>query len=388
MNPRGWLFCGAAVVLLTLFWIFRGQAMYLDEKFYVDQIVHYFQGDFSYRNPMNAMPPGYHAVLAAVAGLVGSSDLGVLRFLNVAIALGFAALFYAVARRIDPSTATLRTAQCLALPVVLPFTFLVYTDIFSMAMLLGALYATMNGRSTMAGLICSGSILVRHNNIFFALMLMAWIVAEKKRALAGFVPAFILFGGVMLWWNRGLVAGDAMHHPPGIYTGNLFLTLIMLLAFFLPVALDLLGEFRLDERGRRALLLWAVLGALFVFAFPNNHPYNHSAQLVRNFVLEFFTRDLEHRLLFLPLLAAVAWLLVADPLRTRHGGLLYGVSLAYLLPIWLAEPRFCLVPLVLFTLFRQTRGWLVETACVVVNVGFCAYLLSIMLSRPRFPFFL
>lgn len=386
---------GAIVaVAATVHVLLRGQPMLVDEMFHFDQVSRYLTGN-PIRNAMLSMPTTYHLLMAVTASMLGISSLDAVRLLNLGVSLGFVALFYAAARQRDPDRAPLRTLQCFFLPVLLPLFFLVYTDPAALLVLMAAMLAHGNRRSDLAGLFGFVAVLVRHTNIFFCLLLAAWTwldeqrrgtpVAGRVRAVAPFAPSLVLLA-YLLHGFGGVVAGDSTHHPFGLFTGNLMLTVLMLAAFFLPAAIATLRDATRQQVVRTAGLS-AVLGLLFLVAFPNDHPYNHVDYYVRNIVMYHFTKGFAWRLLFLPVVVAASWLLVTDPLEGPDAWVAYPVGLMYVLPIWLVEPRFCLVPLVLFLLLRRQWSRPVEYGILAVEVACSGWFVTLMLSRPHHPYF-
>src|SRR5512141_427243 len=110
-----------------------------DETYHYAQIQLFLRGDFRVLSQYLTTLPGYHAAVAAGLWLTGSDSLGAARAINALFGLAAAAGFHSLRRSLWPDTEALATAQFLALPILTPLFFLVYTDVLALALLLWAL---------------------------------------------------------------------------------------------------------------------------------------------------------------------------------------------------------------------------------------------------------
>ena len=122
---------------------------------------------------------------------------------------------------------------------------------------------------------------------------------------------------------------------------------------------------------RRPSTWVALVVALAVFwsGFAADHPYNADNLFVRNHILEWAKTSWTHRLaFFLP----VAITCVSLPsVRLSSGGwLVYPATVAFLLPSWLIEQRYYLIPFALLLADREPLDPRVEW----IQVGFSAVL--------------
>jgi alpha-1,2-glucosyltransferase len=105
----------------------------------------------------------------------------------------------------------------------------------------------------------------------------------------------------------------------------------------------------------RRPVTWAVLAAMFAlfwFAFAADHPYNKETNFLRNQILLWATASHTHRLLFF--LPVAVTCLSLPSLRLPPGGwLVYPATVAFLLPSWLIEQRYYLIPLALVLADRE-----------------------------------
>ena len=103
---------------------------------------------------------------------------------------------------------------------------------------------------------------------------------------------------------------------------------------------------------------WVLLLALFpIFwlGFVVDHPYNleRTSFFMRNAVLVYFSSTPLHRLAFFIPVAIAAVCFTAMPIK-KPWWLLFPFTVIFLLPEWLVEQRYYLIPLSLFILARPT----------------------------------
>jgi len=113
----------------------RHRGVYTDELNHYSQIELFLRGEFRVFTRYLTTIPGYHAIVAAILKMTGGESLDAARLVNAAFALIAVAGFHALRKRLWPGTETLATAQLLALPILVPLFFLVYTDVLAIALL-------------------------------------------------------------------------------------------------------------------------------------------------------------------------------------------------------------------------------------------------------------
>lgn len=118
--------------------------------------------------------------------------------------------------------------------------------------------------------------------------------------------------------------------------------------------------------------------AFFLGTFEIDHPYNTEpwAQwFLSNQILSFFGKDALHKaLFFLPILYAICSLIVT-PLYDKRYNLIYPFSILFLLPHWLVDPRYHLIPLVLFLLFKRDDPSPINYLTMLAYVALSGWLL-------------
>ena len=118
----------------------------------------------------------------------------------------------------------------------------------------------------------------------------------------------------------------------------------------------------------------AILLLIFLATFTISHPHNfRSDYFLRNWFL-YQLKDMFKYQLYAYL--AIAWSILSfavTPFRQKYQYWLYPISALALLPVWLIEQRYYIVPFVLFMLFRVPQARWTEVSLL---------LWSILLSIP------
>jgi alpha-1,2-glucosyltransferase len=181
--------------------------------------------------------------------------------------------------------------------------------------------------------------------------------------------------------NHGQVAlGDVGSHPlRSLYFTNIFFLLFLSCCLFPP----LWWGYRRDVLAIcRSWWTWlALLGLfpLFWLGFVNDHPHNTERPdlFLRNAILIYFSSTAIHRLLLFVPVAIAGICLAAVPMK-RPWWLLYPFTILFLLPEWLVEQRYYLIPLTLFLLAReQTSRWTERLQTTLFFAGSVALFLMV-----------
>ncbi len=154
-----------------------------------DEIVHYGQinrfdhGDFRVAYKYLTMLPGYHLVMSSVLWATGERSLEAARLLNAIFGVLAILAFHLLRKRIWPEESSLLTLQFALLPILLPYDFLVYTDVMSLGLVLAATAATVRSRHVLAGALMIAAMAVRQTNVIW-LPLLAGIATVADLAAA------------------------------------------------------------------------------------------------------------------------------------------------------------------------------------------------------------
>ena len=368
------------LVLVVAFFVFSDNEPRWDERAHWRQIELFVDRHWSMEPSITTLP-GYHALIALAAWITHSARLPTVRLVQFEIALATIVTFFFLARRRDPACATPKTLQFVFLPLLFPLFFMVYTDVASLGFVLLTALAASAGRYPASGVLGLAACLVRQNNIVWVALAFAqgyvadhgWRWPPRVATLLRYTPVLLSAAAIVGWlaFNRGQAAvGDVKAHPLGTpHLGNVFFMLFLAGILFLP----LWWGYRKETWARlRRPATWAALAvtfALFWFGFTADHPYNTEYGFLRNQVLMWATATRTHMLVFfLPI--AAACLSLPSVRLARAGWLIYPATVAFLLPSWLIEQRYYLIPLALLLADREP----VDSRIEWVQVGYSAIL--------------
>lgn len=389
----GGLYCAALVASL-------GAPLRGDEPYHYAQVHLFRHGDGRILDLYLTTIPGFHAAVAAVMAACGLDTPGAARAINAGFGLVAAAGFHALRQRSWPGTETIATAQFLALPILAPLFFLVYTDVLALALILWATVAALAGRHVLAALALLAVVLVRQNDVVWAVLvasLAATPVLREHRGreallqLRAFWPYLVPIAAFCAFWawngSISLSRAQAAFHPLTLKLGNPYFALLLAGALLPLQVLAGLGRFAQALRARPWLLVLPVAGfALYAFGFHADNPYNAALpdHLPRNALLLKLEADPIWRVA-----AGLAMMLAACglgtvALRPRAALLLYPLAALFLAASWLIEQRYAIVPLVMWLAFREHRGRAVELATLALWLLLAVWVISGVLGGRFF----
>ena len=122
-----------------------------DEPIHGIQIWRLYQGSRTVV-PRITMVPSYHAVLASIAYLIGFYHDAVHRLVTMLAGLSLPWLAYRIALKTPAAAAGRRALQVFFFPLLYPFFFLIYTDVWASAALLATQLFALSRRYWLAGL--------------------------------------------------------------------------------------------------------------------------------------------------------------------------------------------------------------------------------------------
>ncbi len=373
------------------FFLIKEHGMMMDEHEHFRQIVRIINDKFI-PDPSLPMTPGYHFVMGYSARVLGWSTFPNIRFISFIFNLATILVFYLIARLIDKGSAWIRTIQYSFLPILFPYFPLIYTDIFSLLVILLSLLALEKEHYTISGIMGAASILVRQNNLIWVVLFNLLIYVRNygytikresirkhiKRTYAfllaplGFVAFYIINGGIAVGSASRQFVFISLVHP-----GNIFFCLFLFIFLFMPIVLSYgkeLGRFM----GKYKFILPAILFLYpyFALTFLNRHPFNSpdTTFFLRNELITYFGKDTLHQAIFFAISMISLVSLFVIKLRQKEYYLFYPATAIILLPVWLIEQRYFTVPFTFFLLFRKTKNMWVEYLLVILFIFTSYYL--------------
>ncbi len=343
------------------------------------------------------MLPTYH-VVATLCWKAFGPHLAVLRGLSAILAVLAIVVFGAIARHEaleHPGDAILHFAW---LPILFPFLAMVYTEAMSMLFLVLAVYMHVRRRFLLSAVMLLLACLVRQSNALWVVFMALWAILQIDRA-AGFCPrvpsgpevprectrpfsffrasvgrvwghvVVLALAASFLIYNRGpsLIMVEA--NRPRFNAAQFYLFTLFILFLWAPIWVSRLHsevqcfrQWGMEHRVKAALVVILGMAGVFLLAlgYDNPHPWNRNVSYLRNLPLIAMSRYASARFAVASLIIIVAPIIVRFTLaqvNRRLLGLVWLLSLLFLLPHSLAEPRYYIVPMFLLNLFtRFTAG--------------------------------
>ncbi|MGH9425854.1 MAG: hypothetical protein ACRD2L_06050 [Terriglobia bacterium] len=350
--------------LLVAHLFFMHTPLRADETFHIRQVHKFLAGSFT-PNPSITTIPGYHYILFALAKLTGWQTNASLRLFSLLFGIGCVILIWRL------TTSVYRKVLFACVPIIFPYFFLVYTDIASLFFVLLGLYFIQAHKYTPAAFAAIIACSMRQTDIVWLTFLGLYAYIGKfgftfdskkkkwiERNLWSFALGLVLFLLFLLWNHGNVSLGDLRSHPTGpLHMSNVWFMLFLFALLFLPFALPKALE--TVKRFWRKPLFWIATPGVFIFflvSFTNTHPYNlkWANYFIRNAILIFSTQSLAHKtLFFIPIFITLA-ALISTKLDTAAQYLLYPMSVLFLVPSWLIEPRYYIIPFTLFIVFAHS----------------------------------
>jgi alpha-1,2-glucosyltransferase len=393
---------GLGVLYVAAILFSQSGAARTDEIYHFAQIELFRHGEFRVLDRYLTTIPGYHAVVATLLKLTGSDSLGAARTITALFGLLAAAAFHMLRRQTQPGSEALATAQFLALPVLAPFFFLVYTDVLALALVLWATVATTRDRHWLAAIAMCGALLVRQNDVVWAgflAALAAWPefreqrFSNPKRLLALVVPYLVPVAAFLAFWawngSISLSHEQAALHPElSFHSGNLLFGLGLAGFLLLPQGAKPSRDVRAAARARPWLLIVMLVAFIaFQIAFSADNPYNAAmpAFYIHNAIVQALLHNRDVRLLGAAGAMSGVAVLIMTRLRPPAAAWLFPIAALALASEWLVEPRYMIIPLALWLAFREMRSKTIEYVTLALWAALAVWIFAGMISGRLFP---
>lgn len=388
------------LILAVFSW---GFSSYAQRPFIVDEYHHFAQfrifldGEWKMDSEIPNIP-GYHLILASLGKIFQFQEFSAARLATSFISFFCVVIFYFSARCISEEGALLKSLQFAFLPILFPFFFLIYADVFSLLLVVTSTLAFTKGQRNPGYLFCILSVLVRQSNIIWLLFFFVyayledfgWIFKLKDiyehclrswLCLIGFL-SFCLF--VLI--NEGVSMGHVKYHPTfSFHTGNIFFYLFLLFCLSVPIFLS---------RGKQlvsAMMNWKyslptiiTVTAIFYLSFKVDNPLNSYQNHLRNQLLYYFNNSVWHQTLLLLTCLFTIFGLTTVQLSKKSYYIIYPATILFLAPVWLIEQRYYLVPFMLFLLYRKPANIYIEALQVGLYLSASIWLTSNIVNSKGF----
>ncbi len=368
-----------------------------DEVSHYPQVLEFLAGRFGVR-PDLTMLPGYHAVLAALGWLTGAQELGALRLVSFGLGLVAVLSFAVAARTLHAPSAPTRTLQFFLFPLICPFLFLVYSDVFALAPLLLGLALLVRRRWSLAGVVSALSLLIRQSHVVWLACFVVLGYARRygwrvriREALGHAVVSwpFVLAGAAFVGfviWNGGVALGDKADFESGLYVTNLWFGLGVFPLLLLPVCLARLPSALASLRSLGTWAMLAVVAVAYAASWKITHGDNTNiGNFVHNYVAVWADSGPGPRVLFFVPIASSVLLLREWRLPGGAGPAILAFWALSVLPLEMVEFRYHLVPLVFFLLLRPLESRRVEVLTALWFAGLSGGALLGIQTAVAFP---
>jgi alpha-1,2-glucosyltransferase len=388
---------------------------YMDEVFHVPQTVEYCQGRFDAWDDMITTPPGLYllavGVYKPVEWLMGYSVCSVmaLRLVNLVGALVLFVVCMAINTRIHGHYTTWMAASVVLLPFLFMQHVLYYTDTWSTCLVLMAYLAALDQRYWMSAWIAWVSCWFRQTNVVWMLFVAAvsldrawkgtvlqqraidvsildyvWACIHTIQTrwrdsldmLIPYVLVLLSFVGFVVW-NGGIVLGDRTNHVAVLHIPQLyyFTTTLMVLTW-LTSPVEQLQQTRTTWRWLWSHKLVAIVMTICIGITVHLYTYEHRYLLADNRHLTFYVwRRIVKRHWIVPYALTPVYALSATHIvrslartKTLLFCVAYGAATALVLvPAALLEPRYFILPYVMYRLQTPQRSLVEPAVFTVVN---------------------
>lgn len=355
-----------------------------DEWIHFPQVSRMRAGDWLGIDPSLTMLTGYHGLVAALMKAFGAESLGTARLLSASSGALAIWTFHGARRAATGDTSILPAQQLALWPVLLCFVFLVYTDVLSLAMVLGAWWLSLRHRHIPAALVLLVSLLVRQNNVIWAGFVAAFALWDAVRwqpwrdwhlSLKIALPYLAVAGAFVTYWlamGRISVSETQSHaHYLSFHVGNAYFALAIV-ALTMPLHV-VLGLRRFASMPKAWWLLPLASLVLFFVLFAVDHPYNRIVPQynIRNAFLLHLAAHPPANALF-GLVGTLAACGMAGTQAPR-AWIALPFALMALCAAWLIEPRYAMVPIALWLALRRQEHATIEWATLALWGGLAVY---------------
>lgn len=369
---------------------------YMDEIFHVRQALEYFKGNWTEWDPMITTPPGLYVLSVIILRLFRvSGSLENLRWLNVGIGI----LILIVARSIAKSThkafANERAFLIALLPNLLIFFGLYYTDAGSVLFCLLAHLGLIKGRIWSFMLVSLISLTFRQTNIIWVAcfsiadricshvngdLKKLWIKRNLYYKDLLLSSTLLVIFAVGVYLNGGIVLGDKTSHSASLHFAQFFYCTSLIFLFCWPLLISSIHKLRVIP-----FILVSCSCYVSIRYGTIVHPYLLADN--RHWTNFIWRRVLKYEFIRYALIPihSISVLLISEALMNR--GLLwvlgyFGTCAIVLIPSPLIEPRYYILPLVVFILNcnMSIKRTVILQICVFIVINM--FIIGMFLYRP------
>lgn len=370
--------------LLALLFAQSATRLVADESVHVPQIQWLLQGRFD-AHPLLTTIPGFHLAMAGVLKLLAIDSVASMRAIGLAFGIVAALVFWRIRRKLGDASAVRSAALLFFLPFLYPYYFLIYTDVLSLALVLGAMLATLERRHLLSALALLLAIAVRQNNVLWAGFMPLFALwptlreanwrpwrcpGDCARVIWPYLLPVAAFLGYWAWNGTiSLSKQVADGHPDlRLHVGNIYFSLFLFFVFF-PQDVWI-GAKRFGAALRRNP--WWLLVPVVIIAFAKLKGSYDNTQFtdyfIRNWIIQTVRYGDWERWAFAVVVALSACSIAFVRFSVGQAWLIYPFSIFYLGSSWLIENRYSIIPFALWMALRTTGSDLADRVRLAVWV--------------------
>lgn len=366
--------------------------LHADEAFHAGQIWLFYDG----RNELAGnitVPPTYHFIVGKIIQFTGHYHDNLLRLISLSIGILAVPVAYLVARFYHSEEAWIRTLQIYFTPLIFPYFFVLYTDIWSLLFVALTFLLVLYNRPFSAGFAGFAAVLIRQDNVAWIGLAYIFLCLESvykldraniqrliMNALGKGVIFNLLFISflIFVYLNGGVAIGDAAAHEISAFNpSNIHVFLICCWLLFIPLHFAQLPKIR--QLLHNPFVVFALVLGFFVYiaTLKNTHGYN---QIMYDY---FVHNGLIHLLTDFPVIKVVSYIFAAWTLLSlwtmelpdRRWRWLIPVALLAALGHPLIEPRYYIPAFFLIHILRPRLSHNTEMGLLMFYILISAYLL-------------
>ena len=366
--------------------------LHADEGFHASQIWLFYSGEDRLAGNIT-VPPTYHYIIGKIVKFTGGYHDNLLRFISLTIALLSIPVIYLVANFYSHTNAWEKTLHVYFTPLIFPYFFVLYTDIWSLFAIALSLLLALHRRFYLAGLAGGLAILIRQDNIAWIGLVYLYVCFESinkmnkvnaihfaRNALtkgAVFNLIFLCFLA-FVYINGGVAIGDAEAHKISAFNlSNFHAFIICCWILFLPFHIQQIPTIIPLLRKPLVIISLLVGFVIYIGTLKNIHSYN---QIMYDYFLH---NTLVHLLTDYPLIKALSFFLAAwtilslinMPLPDQRWRLLLLVAPLAAISHPLIEARYYIPAFFLIHILRPRMSTNLEFFSLSIYIATSAYLL-------------
>jgi hypothetical protein len=308
--------------------------------------------------------------MAGIMRALSLHSMSALRAINAMLGLIPALIFFAIRRALGDPQALVYSAAFFFLPLIYPYYFLAYTDVLSLALVLGAFLLALKKRHYWAAVVLTTALLVRQNNVVWAGFIpalliffptLSWSTKGELAALSKIACpyAFPVIVFLVYWaWHGSISLSKTMvgEHPDlAFHAGNLYFFLFAFVLLLFPQAFQGLKKYIGSIRQNPWLLLLPLILIVCAHLRGSSDNYLSVHYFLRNNLIQIVSRA-PADFAFSALVAIGFCGIAFSQFLLPRGWLLYPFSAFYLGSSWLIENRYLIIPFALWMVMGRIEN--------------------------------